>query len=180
MGFKQVPKGLALALTIGVFGSGCAADSNAPAAAATGAHSVPAAQADAHAGNGPHAHDAAHATEHGQAGMDFPVGEGHQSWAPDAPLVEGMSRIRAAIAGLEADPDPATVVARASDVDAAIGDIFTHCKLDIEPDIALHAILARLMAATQALHANPVDASPIADLRAAVVNYEALFDDPND
>lgn len=178
MDFKQVPLGLALALAIGALGSGCAGDGQAPPAAATGADSVPAVQLDPHAGDDPHAHDAPH-VQHGQLGMDVAVAEGHEPWTPDAPLIEGMSRVRAAIAGLEADPDPATVVARASDVDAAIEYMFANCELETEPDVALHAILARLMAGTQALHANPADAAPVADMHAAVGNYEALFDDPN-
>ena len=178
MDFKQVPLGLALALAIGALGSGCAGESQAPPAGATGADSVPAAQLDTHAADDPHAHDDPH-VQHAQLGMDVPVTEGHAPWTPDAPLIEGMSRVRAAIAGLGADPEPATVAARATDVDAAIEYMFANCKLDTEPDVALHAILARLMAGSQALHANPTDAAPVADMRAAVGNYESLFDDPN-
>src|SRR5690606_33358962 len=105
--------------------------------------------------------------------------EGHELWTPDAPLVEGMSRVRSAIDRLAADPDPATVVTRAADVDAAIEYMFANCQLDIEPDAELHEILARRMAGTQALHANPADIAPVADMRGALGNYEALFDDPN-
>ncbi|MGY1409026.1 hypothetical protein ACW5EG_05560 [Luteimonas sp. A611] len=178
MDFKQVPLALALALAIGALGSGCAGDGQAPPADATGADSVPAAQLDTPAGDDPHAHDDPH-VQHGQLGMDVPVVEGHEPWTPDAPLIEGMSRVRTAIAGLKSDPDPATVAARATDVDAAIEYMFANCELETEPDVALHAILARLMAGTQALHANPADAAPVADMHAAVGNYEALFDDPN-
>lgn len=173
MDFKQVPPGLALALAIAALVAGCTGDGQVPQTATTGADGVP---ADAHAAIEPQAHDDLH---HGQAGMDFPVPEGHAPWTPDAPLIEGMSRVRAAIAGLEADPDPATVAARASDVDAAIQYMFANCKLETEPDVALHAVLARLMAGSQALHANPADTGPVADMHAAVGNYEALFDDPN-
>ena len=178
MDFKQVPLGLALALAIAALGAGCAGDGQAPVAA-NGADSVPAAQLDPHAGDGPHAQDDSDHMQHGQLGMDVPVAEGHAPWTPDAPLIEGMSRVRTAIADLEADPDAATVAARATDVDAAIEYMFANCKLDTEPDVALHAILARLMAGSQALHANPADTAPVADMHAAVGNYEALFDDPN-
>jgi hypothetical protein len=176
MDFKQIPLGLALALAIGALGSGCAGDGQTHRVAATGADSAPAAQLDPH-GDNPHPRDdPGHA--HGQLGMEVPVPEGHERWAPDAPLVEGMSRVRSAVDGLAADPDPATVVARAADVDAAIEYMFANCQLDTEPDVALHAILARLMAGTQALHADPADKAPVADMQATLGNYQALFDDP--
>src|SRR3546814_1385201 len=115
-------------------------------------------------------------------GADFPVPANHVQWTPDAPLMEGMSRVRTALGGLETEShaDDATVLARAADIDAAVEYMFANCKLPTEPDIALHAILARLMAGTQALKANPSDGSPVADMPAAVHNYEALFDDPNE
>lgn len=174
MGFSQVPLGLALAVAIGSLGSGCAGDGEASRPPAAGARSVPAVQPGTHAGHDGQAHDGVHHPARAQA-----VAEGHAPWTPDAPLIEGMSRIRSAIAGLEVGPTPANVVARATDVDAAIESIFANCRLDPEPDVALHAILARLMAATRALHANPSDATPVADMQAAVAHYEALFDDPH-
>ena len=63
-------------------------------------------------------------------------------------------------------------------MDAAVAYMFENCELDVEPDIALHAILARLMAGAEALHADPDDILPVADMHAAVENYERLFDDP--
>ena len=108
--------------------------------------------------------------------------DNHVPWQPDAPLVEGMTRVRTAIAGLEAagpQPDDATVLARAADVDDAVEYMFENCSLPTEPDVALHAVLARLMAGSQALNADPADAAPVHDMHAAVANYEALFDDPN-
>ncbi len=176
MDFRQVPLALALALAIAAVGSGCAGDGQLPPEAATGAAGAPAVQSDPHGSGDPHAQD-----DHGQhalAGMDFPVADGHTPWMPDAPLLEGMSRIRAAIAGLEGGPGPATVATRAAEVDAAIEYMFANCRLDPEPDVALHAILARLMAATRALQADPADLAPVAGMHAAIANYEALFDDP--
>ena len=57
--------------------------------------------------------------------------------------------------------------------------MFDNCKLPTEPDVALHAILARLMAGSQALHANPADTAPVHDMDGAVQNYERLFNDPS-
>lgn len=173
MKLKRIPLALALALAIGAFAAGCdrgtqPAGDHAPAAA--GAEAA----GDAHA-------DAQHAEALANAGgADFPVPANHVRWAPDAPLVEGMSRVRAALAGLEAEshPDDATVAALATEIDDAIAYMFANCKLPTEPDIALHAILARLMAATEALKANPSDGSPVADMHAAMHNYEQLFNDP--
>lgn len=177
MKMKQIPVALALALAIGAMTSGCAQDQQ-PAPAADAVTVADAAHADAEAHT--RTQDAAHADVVAHAvGTDFPVPDNHQPWTPDAPLVEGMARVRAAIAGLEGQSDQAVVAGRAADVDAAVKYMFANCKLDTNPDIALHAILARLMAGTQALHANPADISPVADMHAAVDNYERLFDDTN-
>ena len=95
MNRKQTPLVIALALALGV-AAGCAQDT--PPAADAGAEAAAAAvtaDADAHAAP---AQDA----DHGHAGVealavDFPVPENHEPWAPDAPLVEGMARVRTAI-----------------------------------------------------------------------------------
>lgn len=182
MKLKQLPLALALTLALGAMASGCAQDTQpAPAVdAATAAHDARP-EADAHADTD----DAGHGHAAGEAlGVDFPVPDNHVRWEPDAPLIEGMSRVRTALAGLEhADaaqgPDEATVAARAADVDAAIEYMFANCSLDTDPDIALHAILARLMAGTQALHADPADTAPVVDMEATIDNYEQLFNDPN-
>lgn len=176
---KHVPLALALALALGALAAGCTREGQPGAEAAVDAAAALGA-ADAHADAPAHDDgDAGQAMAIAQAaGTDFPVPAGHVPWTPDAPLVEGMSRVRTAIGALEAHPDVATVRARAADVDAAIEDMFDNCSLDTEPDLALHAILARLMAGTRALGADPADRSPVADMHAALENYRRLFDDP--
>lgn len=177
MNRKHPSLALALALGLGL-ATGCAqdtpptADVDGPAVAADTAH------VDGHAG----AQDAADGHGHGTAalGVDYPVPENHEAWAPDAPLIEGMSRVRSAIAALEGHPDEATVAARAADVDSAVEYMFANCSLPTEPDIALHAILARLMAGSEALKADPADHAAVLDMHGAVANYEQLFDDPNE
>lgn len=168
MKLMQIPLALALALALGTLVSGCAQEQQ-PAADAVADAAAVAVAADTHAAD---THD---------VGNDFPVPANHVPWTPDAPLVEGMSRVRTALAGLEAPshPDDATVAARAADIDAAVAYMFANCKLDTDPDIALHAVLARLMAGTKALKANPSDGSPVADMHAAMHNYGQLFADPN-
>lgn len=170
MKLKQIPAGLALALALGAVVSGCTREASAPTSE-TGAVE-PVADADANAG--------AYHADHAQAAAgDVQVPDNHVAWTPDAPLVEGMSRVRTALRGLEAQPDEATVVARADDVDAAVKYMFDNCKLAPEPDIALHGVLARLMVGSKALHAKPADSTPVHDMHAAVQDYERLFDDPN-
>ncbi len=106
----------------------------------------------------------------------------HVRWMPDASLIQGMARVRTAVATLAhhemghmGEPH---VLALAGEIDDAIAFMFANCKLDPKPDVALHGLLARLMAGTQALRARPGDASPVADMRAAVQDYVAWFDDP--
>lgn len=174
MEFRKLSLAAALALAIGALGAGCAQET-APTATAE----ATAAEHTGHAGTPAQAHD--HGHDHHltvAAGMDFPVPDHHDKWAPDAPLIEGMSRVRDAIAGLDGVDDETDVLAGAAEVDAAIEYMFENCSLPVEPDIALHAVLARLMAATRALNADPSDMSPVHDMHAAVENYEALFDDP--
>lgn len=176
---RKFPLAIALALAVGALAAGCAQDT--PTAETAGAPAIEAAApvaADHPAHDDGHAQDHDHDVSHA-AGVDFPVPDNHVKWEPDAPLVEGMSRVRGAIDGLGQSGDEAAVLAGAAEVDAAIEYMFENCSLPVEPDVALHAVLARLMAATQALNADPSDTSPVHDMHAAVDNYEALFDDPN-
>src|SRR3546814_19576076 len=72
-----------------------------------------------------------------------------------------MSRVRTALDGLESEshPDDATVAALDTDIDSAVDYMFANCQLPPEPDVALHAVLARLMANTSALKEDPSDGS---------------------
>ena len=66
----------------------------------------------------------------------------------------------------------------AGDVDAAVESMFANCRLEPEPDVALHGILARLMAGSKALRDAPADPAPVGPMRDALADYERLFDDP--
>ena len=126
MATKQIPLFLALALALAAMASGCARDESQPGAAGTDQASPEAAHAagaDTHAGAGTSAHadDADHAhLAVATPGIDFEVPEGHEPWAPDAPLIEGMSRVRAAVGALDATTDAASARAHAAEIDAAI------------------------------------------------------------
>ncbi len=133
----------------------------------------------AHAANPVHQHDPDHHAAHHGA-MEIPAD--HVPWAPDAPLMEGMRRVGGAVGTLRhhemghlADEQVLTL---AGEVDEAIAYMFANCSLKPEPDIALHGLLARLMAGTRDLAEDPSDATPVAGMRAAVEDYPKLFEDP--
>lgn len=103
-------------------------------------------------------------------------------WTPDAPLQAGIRRAQVAVEQLRHHEmghlDTPMVVDRASEVEAAVTYMFAHCKLAAEPDAALHGILLPLLAAAQALQADPGKAEPVAAMRAALARYPLYFDDP--
>ena len=104
-------------------------------------------------------------------------------WTPDAPLVAGMGQVRKAVATLAhlemGHLGEDQVQTLAGEVDAAVESMFADCRLDPEPDVALHGILARLMAGSRALHESPGDPAPVARMRDALVDYGRMFDDPD-
>ena len=111
-----------------------------------------------------HAHHHAHADHHGhvqaKVHAHVPPAAPHDAdaakWAPDAPLMTGMRRLHAALEGgqhhgAHAAGDPAHALQLASRIDAAVAYMFEHCALPPEPDVALHGVLARMMAGARAL-----------------------------
>ncbi len=95
--------------------------------------------------------------QHEHAAAPAPVAVPTQRWTPDAPLRAGM---------------------RAATVETAVTSMFANCKLSAEPDAALHGILVPLLAAAQALQADPDNTKPVADMRAAIAHYPHYFNDP--
>jgi hypothetical protein len=98
-------------------------------------------------------------------------------FATDAPLREGMARLRLAADSVSVHASDAQVQAAAREVRAAVNSILAQCKLPPDADAALHPLLARSLAASQALEARPGDRGPSADLQAVLMSYEALFDE---
>jgi hypothetical protein len=103
-------------------------------------------------------------------------------WATDAPLREGMGRVREALDDLrhyEMGHMTAEMAReRAVAVEDAVKFMFANCKLAPEPDDALHRILVPLLAAAQRLDKEPSDLSAVAAMRDAVAGYSDQFDDP--
>lgn len=103
-------------------------------------------------------------------------------WATDAPLREGMARVKAALSDLShhemGHMTDEQAAERAGAVEDAVQYMFANCKLAPEPDAALHAILVPLLASAQRLGKDPSDKAAVAAMREAVAPYGKQFDDP--
>ena len=127
------------------------------------------------------AQEAGHA-EHGHAPAAATVAPPEGGWATDAPLREGMARVRAALEDLRHYemghmPRP-LAVEKVAEVKSAINSMFANCRLAADADAALHAMLVPLLAAVQRFEADPADTGAIEAMRSAVADYPRLFDDP--
>ncbi|MCL4802402.1 MAG: hypothetical protein KJ025_22615 [Burkholderiales bacterium] len=142
------------------------------AALMAGAAAVPALAAGAHS----HDHDA------------FPrltLNQGKQ-WGTDAPLRQGMSAIRRTVEPqlerVHAGKVDQTGYARmAADIEAQVAYIVGNCKLDLEADAVLHAIIAELGEGVDALQAREHGARPergMVKIVSALNNYGKYFDHP--
>ena len=123
-----------------------------------------------------HAHHAADAVD--AAAAPAPA----QRWKTDAPLREGMGRIRGAVEGLQhyerghMGPEQATELANGIARD--VNFIVANCKLEPSADAALHPIIGALMKGALALKAKPADLAAIPPMRSALQDYARQFDDP--
>jgi hypothetical protein len=170
-----------------------------PALAATRAGSEPPAEAQAsHAAQEGHAtqeghaapHDSAMPDEHAAHDAHAGQADSHGTdadappairWASDAPLREGMRRVRAATVslshGAHGHLDDAQVQAVAAELEAAVQDMIARCRLAPEPDAALHPLLATVLRASAALAADGFDPAVLAELEAVLARYPLLFED---
>jgi hypothetical protein len=106
-----------------------------------------------------------------------------QRWATDAPLRESMLRIRDGVAASAAafhegalSADEAQALATA--VDADVQFMIANCRLAPEPDAALHALIGRMLAAAEALRADPAAPGGMPELVSVLRDYGASFDHP--
>ena len=113
-----------------------------------------------------------------QESMQAPI---NKRFVADASLHQGMVRVRKAVDTLQhleyGHLDSAQVRATSDEIQAAVDFMFANCKLEPDADAALHPLLARLLTANEALRNNPVDATPLGELRAVIARYPLVFDD---
>jgi hypothetical protein len=124
---------------------------------------------------------AAHDHDH-RAGTAATATVAAQRWNTDAPLREGMDRIRHAVDALQhyehGHIGPEQAVQLAASIERDVGFIVAHCKLEPRADAALHPILGALMHGAQALKAKPTELAAIPPMRSALHDYARQFDDP--
>lgn len=172
---RPVARAVLAAVALALLASGCnrtderAAESTVPAAASTPeAH-------DQHPGTA--SHDA-HA-EHGPA----PVLAEGERWATDEPLRAAMTRIREAVerntpAHDRQELQAADAEMLAITVEQDITYMVANCKLEPEPDVALHSLIGRMMSAAAALRKDPMSDSGMPQLVAVLHEYQSTFDHP--
>lgn len=143
--------------------------------------SVSAWAADGHEG---HSHDAHHGHGADVASVALPLAPG-KKWATDAPLRDGMTKIRAAVertlkAAHGGADDDGQYQALGATVDQQLAHIVQNCKLTPEADAALHEIIGELVAGGQAAASGSSDARMIGVVRlvAALDAYGVGFDHP--
>jgi len=147
------------------------------AAAALAAAAAPAALA-AGAPPAAHAHD-------GAPGATVKLDHGRK-WASDAPLRDGMGRIRGLVAPKVAGAHAGTMgtaeyAALAGQVEVEAGKIVANCKLPPEADAVLHGVLSDLMAGTDAMAGRGKATAPrdgFVKVVTAVNDYGRTFEHP--
>lgn len=123
--------------------------------------------------------DPAHA-EH--AHVATPVDRAGKRWATDAPLRDGMRRVRQAVQALDhslhGHPSAAQTANAGSQIEGAVNGMIANCKLDPDADAALHGLLAKFLVGANAAHTGQGLPAALADMQAALKQYPELFDDP--
>ena len=171
----SVARAVLAAVALALLAIGCnrsdegVAESTAPAATSKSeAH-------DQHEGTASHDGHA----EHGPAPI---LAEGER-WATDEPLRAAMTRIREAVERNASAYDQqqlqaADAEALATAVERDIQYMVANCRLEPEPDAALHALIGRMMNAAAALRKNPMSDAGLPQLVAVVHEYQATFAHP--
>ncbi len=127
----------------------------------------------------PLTHDHGHA-EHGDMQLELDHG---RRWATDAPLREGMERIRAAVemarqAGAQGGLNATQAQALAAATEDGIAFMVQHCRLEPKADVNLHILLGRLSAAATAVKANPMAADGLPQMLEVLDIYPRYFTHP--
>jgi len=124
-------------------------------------------------------HDHGHA-EHGDMQIELDHG---RRWATDAPLREGMERIRAAVdvarqAGARGGLNTTQAQALAAATEDGIAFMIQHCRLEPKADANLHILLGRLSAAATVVKVNPMAADGLPQILEVLDIYPRHFAHP--
>ncbi len=109
-----------------------------------------------------------------------------RKWATDAPLRDGMSRIRMLVepqlaAAHAGKLSPAQYAALAGQVETEVGSIVANCKLDPKADAVLHIVIGEIGAGTDAMAGKTSKQRPqqgLIQIAKAVNDYARHFDHP--
>lgn len=149
-------------------------------AATTTPPAAEAAEAAAPAATATHEHEHEHTAAPADGAVAAAPASGER-FVVDAPLQQGMGKIRTAVANLEHHEmghlSDEQVIVQADEIAAQVQFLIANCKLDAQADAALHGIIGKLLEGAKALKEKPADATPVASLRVALVEYPRLFDD---
>jgi hypothetical protein len=101
-------------------------------------------------------------------------------WATDAPLVEGMERIRDAVEEAAALPalDADTAAELAQVVRGQDDYLIANCRLEPDADVTLHVFIGQLLNAASALQKNPASADGLPRMQETLREYPNYFAHP--
>ncbi|MGY0505399.1 hypothetical protein [Luteimonas sp. e5] len=143
---------------------------------------VQSAAASSSSASEPHTAETNSADVHAHATELPPVPQ--QPWATDAPLRQGMDAIAEAVTRAQDartngafDADQAAALAR--EIETQFHFMLANCKLEPEADVALHALLAQIVAASQAVKKNPGNTSDFDAMTHVLMEYPRYFDHPS-
>lgn len=124
-----------------------------------------------------------HATHMHETDATAPVRADGERWATDEPLRASMLKIRAGVeATMPAYQSGALDANQAQSLSATVEQNVTYmiqnCKLEPEPDAALHVLIARMLTASEAMQKDPASHAGWPALMAILHDYGAAFDHP--
>ena len=129
----------------------------------------------------PPAHDHGHAAAPAKLALDH-----GKKWSTDAPLRDGMAKIRALVepridAAHAGKITPAQYKEIASGVETEVASIVANCKLPPEADAMLHLVIADLVHGADVMAGKEPKAKPLQGFGVTVTalnNYGRYFDHP--
>lgn len=113
-----------------------------------------------------------------------PVPPDGERWATDEPLRASMLKIRAGVEEtMPAYQSGALNANQAQSLGATVEESVTYmiqnCKLEPEPDAALHVLIGRMLTASEAMKKDPASQAGLPQLMGVLHDYAATFDHPD-